>query len=598
MRGAFRNTLQAAAAFAFLLGGSSTVLAAEDSGPIALHELFDREWSRCQQEDPLSASKRGEYQYNDRWPDVSLAALAASHAADVKALAELGRIDRRSLPTEEQISYDVFQWEYQDRLLAWRLHEYVFPMNQIDGIPVAGDNTLKLRFATLQDYQDWLKRLRSFGLYMDQNIALLQQGVTENRVLPQVIAAQIPPRITANLQEDITKSPFYTPFLKMPSSIDAATAQRLQADGHDAISRVVIPAYQRLQSFFSRTYLPHTRASLGTWALPQGKESYEYLAHHFTTTQLEPGEIHVLGLKRMADIRSQMLDVMKHAGFQGSLQEFLQAMRSDPKFYYTNGADLLKAYRAEGKIIDPLLVNEFGHLPRAPWGIRPIPDDQAPNMYPVYAEAPSADGSRAAYMYVNLYRPETRPTYEIPAYTCHEGRPGHTLQMALAVERTDLPNFRRFAYYSAFGEGWAVYTEVLCGEMGLYQDPYEQFGALSLQMFRAARLVVDTGIHSQGMTREEAIEVLRENTALSERTIGTEVDRYIGWPGQALSYAIGEIKIQELRERAQKALGSRFDIKQFHDVILQGGALPLNVLETVVDRWIKTESGTDVRTLN
>ncbi len=574
--------------FALTLSCGPSLCLADSAGPVdQLHQLFEREWDRAQREDPLGASDRGDRRYNDRWPDASAAALAAEHAADQQALAQLAQIDRAALPAPEQVNYDLFKWKYQDKLESYGFHEYQFPLNQLDGIQTSGDIAQSLRFETLKDYQDWLARLRSFGPFMDQTLALLQLGVHEGRVLPKVVAERIPQQIAANIVEDPAKSAFYAPFLKIPPSIDAQTAAQLQADAKAAIAAEVVPAFRRMQAYFGQTYLPHARTRLAASSLPDGKAYYAYLVRHFTTTGMSVEEVHQLGLRKMDEIRQQMLAVMHEAGFEGSLADFLHYLRTDPKFYYSNPDDLLEAYKAQAKTIDPLLVNEFGKLPRIPWGVRVIPADQAPNTYPAYSYPPAADGSRAAYMYVNLYKPETRPKYEIPVLTCHEGRPGHALQMSLATELTDLPNFRRFEYFNAYGEGWALYTEVLCGEMGLYDDPYKKFGALSYQMWRAVRLVVDSGIHAYGMSREDAVKLFRENTALTDQNIGTEVDRYIAWPGQALSYMTGEIKIQQLRQRAEQRLGDRFNIKEFHDVVLQGGTLPLSVLETVVDAWIE-----------
>jgi uncharacterized protein (DUF885 family) len=557
---------------------------------LALHALFDREWAREVREDPLEASLRGDRRYNDRWPDRSAAAIEASHRADLRALEDLGHIARNSLPAEEQLNYDLFRWNYRDRLQSWRFHEYVFPLNQLDGIQTSGDLTQSLRFATHKDYEDWIARLKSFGEYMDQTIALLQQGVAEKRTLPKVVAARISPQIAFNIVDDPTSSTFYAPFHSLPQSIDAASARALQTQAQAAIGSVVVPAFRRFQRFWTGTYLPNARTALAVTTLPDGRDYYDYLVQHFTTTSMTPEQVHALGVTQMAAIHRQMLQAMQDAGFHGSLQEFLHFLRTDPRFHYSSAGDLLEAYKAEAKTIDPLLVKEFGRLPRIPWGVKPIPADQAPNTYPAYSENPAADGSRPAYMAVNLYKPETRPIYEIPVLTCHEGRPGHALQLSLAAERHDLPTFRRFVYYNAYGEGWALYTELLCGEMGLYDDPYKRFGALSYQMWRAVRLVVDTGIHRYGMTRAQAVDLLRQNTALAQQNIDTEVDRYIAWPGQALSYMIGELKIQELRARAEAKLGPRFDIKGFHDVILYGGTLPLDVLQTVVEGWIQQQA--------
>ncbi|HEY2591708.1 MAG TPA: DUF885 domain-containing protein [Steroidobacteraceae bacterium] len=579
-------TVASLACLALSLPAPAAAAPAAARGVAALHDLFDREWQREERESPVDASLRGDRSYDDRWPDRSLAAIEASHRADLAALAALARIDRAALPPAEQLNYDLFQWNYRDRLTSWGFHEYLFPLNQLDGIQTSGDLTQSLRFATLRDYQDWIGRLERFGAYMDQTLALLDEGVKEQRTLPRVVVERIVPQIAENIVSDPEQSSFYEPFRKLPASIDPATARQLEDRARAAVSSVVNPAFRRMQRFFAGTYLPHARTALAVTTLPDGKAYYEYLVHHFTTTSMSPTEVHSLGIERMAQIHAQMLAALKDAGFHGTLKEFLHYLRTDPRFYYNDPARLLEAYKAQAKTIDPLLVKEFGHLPRIPWGVRPIPADQAPNTYPAYSDEPAADGSRPAWMSVNLYKPETRPIYEIPVLTCHEGRPGHALQLSLAAEMRERPAFRRFHYYNAYGEGWALYTETLCDEMGLYDNAYKRFGALSYQMWRAVRLVVDTGIHEHGMTRAEAVAMLQENTALTDQNIGTEVDRYIAWPGQALSYMVGEIEIQRLRADAEHRLGSRFDIKDFHDVILGSGSLPLDVLGRVVNDWV------------
>ncbi|HEY1991680.1 MAG TPA: DUF885 domain-containing protein, partial [Gammaproteobacteria bacterium] len=368
------------------------------------------------------------------------------------------------------------------------------------------------------------------------------------------------------------------------------------AEAKDSISNVELPAFRKLQDFFKDTYLLNARTTLAVTTLPDGQAYYAYLVRHFTTTDETPQQVHDIGLAKVKEIHARMVQVIKSTGFKGSFAAFLKYLRSDPKFYYKNPDDLLEAYQAQAKMIDPLLVKEFGHLPRVPWGISVIPMDQAPNTYPAYSMQPSADGKRAAFMAVNLYKPETRPKYEIPVLTCHEGRPGHALQIPLAMEMKDLPEFRRNGYYNVYGEGWALYSETLCDEMGVYNDPktgkpdpYKEFGMLSYQMWRAVRLVVDTGIHEYGMSRDDAVKMFKENTALTDQNIGTEVDRYIAWPGQALSYMTGEIKIQELRKRAEDRLGPKFDVRGFHDVILENGTVPLSVLDSIVNDWINSQ---------
>ena len=560
----------------------------------ALHKLFDDEWARGDREDPVSASLRGNYRYNDLWPDLSMAAVQRSHAGDEAVMRRLAKIDRGALPPAEQINYDLFKWDYDDRIKGYSFKEYQFPLTLWSGIQTEGDITQDLRFENLKDYRDWLKRLHGFAPYMDQTIALLQQGVDEKRTFPRVVSERIAGEVDANVVDDPTQSPFYGPFAAAkPKYIDDATWAKMQAEAKDAITQVELPAYRRLQKFFHETYVPASSEDIGASSLPDGKVYYAFLVHRYTTTDMTPQQVHDLGLKKVAEIHQQMLDVIKQTGFQGSFQDFLNYLRTDPKFYYTNPDDLLEAYQAEGKIIDGLLVSEFHHFPRVPWGIAVIPADQAPSKTPAYNNEPAADGSRPALMYVNLYKPETRPKYEIPVLTCHEGQPGHAFQIPIAMEQTDLPNFRRFGYFNVFGEGWALYSETLCGEMGVYNDPktgkpdpYLEFGMLSYQMWRAVRLVVDTGMHYYGMTREQAVQMFKDNTALTDQNIGTEVDRYISWPGQALSYMVGEIEIQRLRKKAEDALGDRFDRKAFHDTVLENGTLPLSVLDTVIDEWI------------
>ena len=327
-----------------------------------------------------------------------------------------------------------------------------------------------------------------------------------------------------------------------------------------------------MQKYFAESYLPATRVAPAVTTLPEGRAYYAYLVRHFTTTNLTPHQVHDLGMARVAEIRAQMLDLIKKTGFHGGIPEFLRYLRTDPKFYYHNGDDLLAAYKAQAKTIDPLLVKEFGHLPRIPWGISVIPADQAPNTFPAYSNPPSADGSRAALMAVNLYKPETRPKYEIPVLTCHEGRPGHALQLSLATELTELPKFRRFGYYNAYGEGWGLYAETLCKEMGPLLRSV--CGIRRAVVPDVARAAPRCGHRNRFLRHEseEAVQMFKDNTALTDQNIGTEVDSYIVWPGQALSYMIGEIKIQELRKRAEDKLGSKFDIRGFHDAVLKMAA--------------------------
>jgi uncharacterized protein (DUF885 family) len=426
---------------------------------------------------------------------------------------------------------------------------------------------------------------------MAETIALLKQGVVAGMTEPQVVMKRVPHQIAPYVVADPAESPLYAPFKKMPRIIPAAEQERLRAGARAAIADAVTPAYREFQQYFDHDYLPHCRTSIAAEALPNGKAYYALQVREYTTTNLTPAQIHAMGLRKVTEIHAQMEQVFEQVGFKGSYKDFVHYLRTDPRFYYKDPQQLLEAYRAAAKRVDPLLVTEFPVriLPRVTYGVRPIPASLAPDTYPAYSVPPAGDGSVAGYMAVNLYKPESRPKYEIQVLTCHEGRPGHQLQIPIEMELTNLPDFRRFDYYSSFGEGWALYTETLCDQMGLYDDPYSRFGYLDFQMWRAVRLVVDTGIHSEGWTREQAVRYFEDNSALAEQNINTEVDRYIAWPGQALSYMIGEIDIQRLRKKAEDELGSRFDVKGFHAAILEHGAMPLTVLDEVVDRWIQAQ---------
>jgi uncharacterized protein (DUF885 family) len=543
------------------------------------------------QEDPLRASADGFHQYDGAWPDVSLATLAHQHQEDMQSLRRLAAIDRSALTGEDLITYDLFKYRYQMQVEEYGLKGYLMPVNELDGIQTLRTLTHTLRFENAADYHNFVRRLQTFKPFMDQTIALLEQGVAAGMTEPQVVMQRVPHQIAPYVVTDPAKSPLYEPFEKMPDIIPPAEQAQLRAAAKAAIAAQVTPAYREFQRYFHHEYLPHCRGSIAAQALPNGKAYYAFQVRKYTTTDLTPAQIHAMGLRKVAEIHAQMEEVFKQVGFKGSYKEFVHDLRTNPRFYYKDPQQLIEAYRAAAKRVDPLLVKEFPVriLPRVTYGIRPIPASLAPDTYPAYSVPPAGDGSVAGYMAVNLYEPQSRPKYEIQVLTCHEGRPGHQLQIPIEMELTNLPDFRRFDYYSSFGEGWALYTETLCDDMGLYDNPYAKFGYLDYQMWRAARLVVDTGMHSEGWTRAQAVRYFEDNSALAEQNIDTEVDRYIAWPGQALSYMIGELDIQRLRKQARDELGPRFDIKGFHAAILEHGALPLTVLDQVVGRWIRDQ---------
>jgi uncharacterized protein (DUF885 family) len=421
---------------------------------------------------------------------------------------------------------------------------------------------------------------------MDQTIALMREGIRRRLVHAEIVMQRVPAQIERQIVDDPQQSLFYKPLKNVDSSIPAAERQRLQSEAAAAIAEHVVPSFRNLLSFFNNEYLPACYARVGVWQFPDGEAFYAQRCREFTTTLLTPSEIHEIGLAEVKRIRAQMEQIVRDVEFDGSFREFLAELRTNPKFYFKDPNDLLVAYREVCMRINPQLVKLFRRLPRIPYGIEPIPEHIAPDTTTAYYRPPSADGLRAGTYFVNLYRPEVRPKYEIEVLSVHESVPGHHLQIALAQEIDGIPLFRRYGGYTAFIEGWGLYSESLGSELGLYRDPYSRFGQLTYEMWRAVRLVVDTGMHSLGWTRQQAIDFFAENTAKTMLDIENEVDRYIAWPGQALAYKIGELKIQELRQRAETKLGDRFDIRTFHDTVLGNGAVTLDVLERVVDEWI------------
>jgi prolyl oligopeptidase len=553
----------------------------------ALQQLFDDEWQRQLSDYPVAATAWGDKRYNDRWADESLAAHAQRHEADQAALKRLLEIDRAALPAAAQLNYELFRWQLEDTLGSYRFRAFLMPVSQFSGPYTAADELLQITSLNkIKDYEDWISRLESFGRYVDQTLALMKQGVKEGRTPPRLIMQRVPRQIAGQMVNDAEDSRFYEPFRNLPASIPEETREWLRERARTAIRAVVLPALARFGSYFNGAYLPACRDSIAASSLPDGREYYADQAHHFTTTALTPDQIHDTGLREIARIRGEMDAVIAATGFKGDFRDFLEFLRNDPQFFFKTGDELLSAYRVIAKRIDPELARLFGKLPRTPYGVAAVPDSAAPDSYSAYYQPPAGDGSRAGYFYANLYQPESRPKWEMEALTLHESVPGHHLQIALATEAGELPDFRRAAGFTAFVEGWGLYSESLGAELGMYQDPYSKFGRLSFEMWRAIRLVVDTGIHAKGWTRERAIQLFKDNTGKSELDIENEVDRYIVWPGQALAYKIGELKIKELRARAAEKLGDKFDVRAFHDVVLANGAVPLDVLERIVDEYI------------
>lgn len=554
----------------------------------ALHQFLEQEWQRGLRENPETASHFGDTRYNNRWTDYDPAAIAQREQADRTALKQLAGIRRASLPAPEQLNYDLYQRQLKIAIEYQRFREHLMPVSPINwnGFGYATALARLQRFATEKDYEDWINRLLAYGKLVDQNIALMRQGIAEKRVPPRVTLERLPAQVRAYAPDDAKESPFYAPFQTFPEAMPAERREEFRVQGLAAIREVVTPAWQRFSTFLDKEYLPACSETLAAESLPDGAAYYALRVRQMTTTDLTPAQIHQIGLDEVARIRAAMETVMEQVKFRGSLQEFFKFLRTDKRFYYKTGEELLDAYRVLAKKIDPELVKLFGRIPRMPYGVLPIPEADAPNSTTAYYQPPADDGSRAGYFYANLYKPETRPKWEMEALTVHEAVPGHHFQIALAMELGELPKFRRLGGYTAFVEGWGLYSESLGPELGLYTDPYSKFGQLTYEMWRAVRLVVDTGIHHKGWTRQQAIDYFLDNAAKTENDVAVEVDRYISWPGQALAYKIGELKIKELRRKAQMELGDAFDVRDFHDLVLGSGPLPLDVLARNVEGWI------------
>ena len=568
------------------LVGVSPSAAAGTTAVAQLHKLLEDTWQRDLSASPLGATYLGDTRFNDRLPDMSAAAFEAQHKADQATLKAVKNIKRSQLAAAEQLNYDLFKRELETRLARHAFKPWSYEMTMREGPQSLNEVAEIMPFNRVADYETWLRRMQAVPAYLDQYTTLLRTASREGRTQPRALMQRAVAQLEAQAAASAVASPFMDRFDRIPDTIAAAERTRLQAAAKQVISRDVIPAYQRFLEFFRDEYLPRCRETVGIWDTPDGLSFYANRAKFHTTTSMTPEEIHQVGLKEVTRIHAEMQKVMDRVAFTGTRQAFFDKLRTDPQFYFTNPDDLFRAYVYTTKMIEPELPKLFGKLYRTPVGLRAIPAASAPNTTTAYYSGPSIDGKRPGYFYANLYRPEVRPKYEIEVLTAHEAIPGHHLQIALAQEQGDLPKFRRFAGYTAYIEGWALYSEALGFELGLYKNPYSHFGQLTYDMWRAVRLVVDTGLHVKKWSRQQAIDYFKDNAAKTEADIVNEIDRYIGWPGQALAYKIGQLKILALRARAEEALGARFDIRAFHDMLLETGALPLDVLETRVETWI------------
>ena len=555
--------------------------------------LYEREWQHRLEDSPQLATSVGVHDYDAQLGHVDEKSQAARLAYYRGIAKELAAIDPQQLAAAERVNYAIFKDQVESGIGNLELKTYLMPMTSDSSF--YADLAFMPRyhpFASAQDYRNYVKRLEQIPAYFDEHVVLLKEGLKLGMTLPRIVLqgrdAAIKTHAEPKAPED---SAYYGPFKSIPASIEAKEADTLRAAGLKAVRESVIPAYARLLVFMRDTYIPKARPTLAAESLPNGKAFYRRQIKDYVTLELEPAAIHEKGLSEVARIRAEMEQVMREAKFEGEFADFLKFLRTDPQFYAKDADELLMRAAWVAKRVDGQLPKYFGLLPRLPFGIQPVPDAIAPYYTGGRYVPPSYGGTEPGYYWVNTYDLKSRPLYVLPSLTLHEAVPGHHLQGALANEQGEQPPFRRFSYISAFGEGWALYTEHLGLEMGIYRTPYEQFGRLTYEMWRACRLVVDTGIHSKNWTRDQALKFMTDNTALSEHEIGTETDRYISWPGQALSYKLGELKIRELRARAEKELGPKFDLRAFHDAILALGSVPLPILEQQVDAFIAKGKG-------
>jgi len=552
-----------------------------------LAEIIGEEWESRLHYDPVFATYTGDHRFDDRLQSVTEEDYGRwlDHLRGL--CTRLKAIEHTTLSTTEQLNADILTRLLDNEARDLEFHAYRLPISRAGGFHLDFSDFLPMitPFETVQNYENYIARLAAFRRYVEQQIGVMRGGLATGYRPAGVTLAGIDDSLRKQIVADPTLSPIYAPFARFPESIGGADRERLVAEGQKALLTSVVPGYEALLRFLNDEYVPGARAEVGACYLPGGRQFYQHRIRYFTSLDLSAEQVHETGQSEVKRIRAEMEDSIRATGFHGEFHAFVEYLRTDPRFYVATPEALLKETAYVLKRIDGELPRLFKTLPRTPYGIRTIPDASAPGSTAAYYFPATGDGRCAGFYYVNTFDLNSRPLYEIEALSLHEAVPGHHLQIALQQE-LDLPPFRRFYAFTEFVEGWALYAERLGLQVGFYQDPYSDFGRLSYEMWRACRLVVDTGLHALGWSRQQAIDFMAANTSSTLLNIANEVDRYIAWPGQALAYKIGELKIRELRALAEQALGSRFDLREFHDLLLGSGAVPLDVLERMVERWI------------
>lgn len=566
--------------------------AADQPASKPLNQLFDDYFERSLQLSPLQATFIGDDRYDDKLtnsisPDFIRMALEVERSYLDQAL----KFDPATLSPEDRLSWEIFVHERRVAIEGAKFPAELLPIDQMFSIPtlmpVLASATSAQPFKDAKDYDRFLARMNEYVAWSDQAIVNMREGMRRRIVQPRVVMENVEKQLAALIAEDPQQSLFYAAVEKMPQSVSAADRARIERAYRDAIVNRINPAYRRLHDFVRNEYLPHTRSTVAWTALPDGAAWYAFLVKNSTTTDLTPDQIHELGLQEVARILGEMAQVKSQVGFKGDLHAFFRYLQDDPKFYYTKAEDLIAGYQDVKRRIDAVLPKYFAIFPKADYEVRPVEAFRAESAAGASYQSPSADGSRPGIFYVNTFNLKAQPKFGMETLSLHEASPGHHFQISIQQELTDIPRFRRFGgNYTAYVEGWALYAESIGKEMGLFTDPYQYYGRLSDEMLRALRLVVDTGLHTRGWTREQAIQYMLDNSSMAKSDVEAEVERYIANPAQALGYKIGQIRIREMRTKAEKALGPKFDLKQFHTEVLRDGALPMDVLEKKIERKI------------
>ena len=561
----------------------NTIVISEDK---IFEEYLAAEWDEDLKDSPIFASLLGDKRFNQDITPNNIEYYQSRIFILEEKKQKLKAFDFNKLNSDNKLNYKLLNLNLDNSIEASSYPSYYMSLNQRGGVQSYYETGDRLVYSSKTDYEDWLIRLSKYSDNINNTTNNLKEGLAKGYTQPKLVTRQVITQIDNLLNNDIDSHPYLKIFLLANDEyfINDEKNQLIE-DAKELISNKIIPAYQELNEFLKNEYLPKSRDSIGLDGVPDGKKWYEYVARYHTTTNLTPDEIHEIGLSEVSRIRSEMEEIINDLKWDGDFKSFLNYLRTSPRFYYDNGEDLLNAYLIMAKKIDPLLPKIFKVFPRAPYGVIPIPEESAPFTTTAYYNGPAK--GRPGYFYANLYKPESRPKYEIPVLTVHEAVPGHHFQISLAQELENVPTFRRYLSFTAFIEGWGLYSEELGEFMGIYDDPYDKFGQLTYDMWRAIRLVVDTGMHYKGWSRDDAINLFLENTAKSQLDIENEVDRYIAWPGQALAYKIGQLKILELRQKSEKELGDKYDIKDFHHEILKRGSVPLDILEDYINEWIE-----------